>query len=268
MTRLRIAGERRGVRGIVNSTSLRNLSSEAQPCVCRQLRLGKLSGQEPRVGRCCDHGRIVGGELARREVHRQSVFLSAPLKRRPQLRVRRYSAGHQYGCGVVLFCGRQRLTSKIIHYSSLKRRHQVKGLRIAGCQHIPRCRHSHPAQEGFPSRNALAQVVRFRITQNRSLDAAVGKIHALFAFWIPVLRITVAMFDPRERKLHCLRIPMPRQEVDDRPAGIAKFQQLGHLVEGLAGSVVAGVSHIVVCPASSLSFGQKQVRVSTAHHQS
>ncbi len=82
-----------------------------------------------------------------------------------------------------------------------------------------------------------------------------------------VLRIAVAMLDLREGEFHRLGIAVLRQKIDDRPARIAQLQQLGDLVEGLAGSVVASVSYVVVGPAVVLALGQVKMGVSAADHQ-
>ena len=63
---------------------------------------------------------------------------------------------------------------------------------------------------------------------------------------------------PRSLRSRCLscaarevdrhRIAVLRQGVDERSAGVAESEQLGDLVEGFSGGIVAGVSDVLVTP--------------------
>ena len=115
--------------------------------------------------------------------------------------------------------------------------------------------------------NAFRHVVDFDIAEHGGLDAAVGKVGAALFGGMTVLRIAVAVLDLRERKLHGQRVAVLSEKVDDRAAGIAEFEQLGDLVEGLAGGVVAGVADVAVGPAGVVTLGEVEVRVSSADNQ-
>ena len=68
-------------------------------------------------------------------------------------------------------------------------------------------------------------------------------------------------------KLYSLRIPVSGKLVDHRTAGISQGQQLGDFVEGLARSVVAGVTDVLVRPAAARSACQIKMSVAARDHQ-
>ncbi len=104
--------------------------------------------------------------------------------------------------------------------------------------------------------DAGAHIVGLHVTQHSRLDPAVGEIHALLVVRMPILGIAVAVLHLGERKLHCLRIAVLGKIVDHRAARISKFQKLGDFVESLAGSVIPGMSYIVVGPGSGCTFAR------------
>src|ERR1019366_4705996 len=93
------------------------------------------------------------------------------------------------------------------------------------------------------SPDVLAHVVGLDVAQDGGLDSAVGKVHPRLVIGMAILRIAVVVLDLGEGKLYRLRIAVPGQEIDGRPSRISQFQQLGNLVESLAGGVIARVSY-------------------------
>ena len=76
------------------------------------------------------------------------------------------------------------------------------------------------------------------------------------------------MLDLRDLELDGVRIAVGSEPVDDRASGIAEPEQLGDLVEGLSGSVVAGVADVLIGPEIlHLRCGQIEMRVSAGDHQ-
>src|SRR5271169_6735622 len=136
---------------------------------------------------------------------------------------------------------------------------------VAGGEVIMRNRICEDFHSIAAALDAVGHVVKFDIAEHGRLDTAVGDVGAALVRGVAVLRITVAMLDLREGKLHGVWISVLRQEVDDRSARIAKLKQFGHLVEGLSGGVVASVAYVAVGPTAFLALGKVEVRVATAH---
>ena len=72
--------------------------------------------------------------------------------------------------------------------------------------------------------DTLRHDMHFNIPQHGSLDAAVGEVSAQFVRRMAVFRVAVTVLNLRKGKLYSVGIAMLRQEVDDRPTGVAKLQ--------------------------------------------
>src|SRR5271169_1520087 len=109
--------------------------------------------------------------------------------------------------------------------------------------------------------------MNFDVAEHCGLDSAVGEIDPAFVWGLSVLRVAVTVLDLREWKIHRMKIPVRRQEINRRSTGIAEFKQLGDLVEGFSGSIVTGVANVAVGPAAVFLFSEVQVSVPATDHQ-
>src|ERR1700722_1629894 len=106
-------------------------------------------------------------------------------------------------------------------------------------------------------------LMNFNIAQHRSLDAAVGKIKArlvTFFFGCAAPRPPIAVLNLRRWELHCTRVAMRSEPVNDRASRISQTQQLRHFIESLSGGIVARVANVFVRPA--LISSRRQVEAS------
>ena len=86
------------------------------------------------------------------------------------------------------------------------------------------------------------------ITKHRGLDAAEGEGKSSGRR----IRAVSLLFDLGEGKGDGGGIPMSGQRIDPGTARVAQSQQLGDLVEGLAGCIVERGAHVAVAPAFSI----------------
>ena len=63
------------------------------------------------------------------------------------------------------------------------------------------------------------------------------------------------LLDLREGEGYGLGVAVGGEVVDPGAAGVAEAEELGYLVEGLAGGVVDGVADVAVVPGAVLSLG-------------
>ena len=75
------------------------------------------------------------------------------------------------------------------------------------------------------------------------------------------------MLDLRTLKFDRIGIAMAGKVIDDRSAGIAESQELGHLIESLASGVVASMADVLVGPRVSVAPGEIEMCVSTGDDQ-
>jgi hypothetical protein len=242
-------------------------SAQAQSGIGREVGFGEFACKVSRIGGGGDHGSVVGGKLARREVDGETFFVRGVLEGGAEFAIGSDASSDKEGRHVVLACGRERFVDEVVHHGALERGDEIECDGVAERKVVARRELRAAAECATALLDAAFHVVGFEIAQDGGLDAAVGEVHAVAVVAIAVLGIAVTVLDLAERKLHGLRIAVLREEVDDRATGVAECEQLGYLIEGLAGSVVAGVSHIVVRPGIAVAFGEIEVGVTPADHQ-
>ena len=109
-------------------------------------------------------------------------------------------------------------------------------------------------------RDAQLRLALSHVPQHRGLEAAKAEIKAAVALRSIAVGIGEACAGPADRGV----VPVGREAVDDRSAGIAERQQLRDLVVGLAGRVIARAAEQLVFP---FALDQIQARMAAGHDQ-
>ena len=94
--------------------------------------------------------------------------------------------------------------------------------------------------------DGCGHVVGFNVAEDGGLDAAEAEEEWSFG-GTPAVSMRFG-FDLREGEGYRLGVAVGGEVVDPGAAGVAEAEQLGDLVEGLAGGVVDGVADVAVVP--------------------
>src|ERR1700722_13872976 len=158
---------------LVNDFAEPSNSTKRHSRLSREIHRHNLLPQKFRKRSRCNHGRIIGGKRTRWKEHRQSFSAGIPLKRRPQLLVRRHSSADKKRADVILSRRRQRFRNQIVNHRPLKRSHKIERLPIANRQHFLSRGFFNRSQRPPPSLNCRLQILCLHIAQDRRLNPAV-----------------------------------------------------------------------------------------------
>ncbi len=211
----------------------------------------EVPGEEFRPGGGGDHGGVVRGERERGKGDGQAALACCPSEAGAEFAVCGHAAGDEQAVCAVVLGGGEGLAAEIVDDSALEGGEEIECLLVAEREGVG----------GFGGCGDLLAAggdgcghrVRFDVAEDRGLDAAeaeeegsVGSsLAAAMDFWL----------DLGEGERDRVRVAVGGEVVDPGAAGIAEAEQLGDLVEGLAGGVVDGVADVAVVPGVVVMFG-------------